>query len=232
MESIKVSIIIPVFNCEKYIGYAIQSALNQTYKNIEVIVVDDGSFDDTFDIAKLFNGITVLMKTNGGTASALNTGIRNSTGEYIKWLSADDVLYYDAIENMMKYADSNDTVYYTNYDYIDSDGNITGEFIEPERDSESSFKELMLHFFGNGSSSLIHRDVFEKIGLFDDSLPHSEDYEFWLRAASKGIKIKGIPIKTLKYRLHPEQLTNTVGGSLDEEIKAKYLTKKELGDTE
>jgi teichuronic acid biosynthesis glycosyltransferase TuaG len=89
----KVSIIIPVYNCQKYVGYAIESALNQTYEDVEVIVIDDGSFDDTLDIITQFDGITVLVKNNGGTASALNEGIKTAKGDWIHWLSADDVLH-------------------------------------------------------------------------------------------------------------------------------------------
>ena len=95
------SIIIPVYNGEKYILECVQSALNQTIP-CEVIVVNDGSTDRTHDILLGFNNITYLIKPNGGTASALNLGIRNSNGNWIHWLSADDVLYPNAVENMLK----------------------------------------------------------------------------------------------------------------------------------
>ena len=229
METPTVSIIIPVYNGEKYIRECVQSCLNQTYDSYEIIVIDDGSTDNTLNILCEFDFITVLIKPNSGTASALNTGIKNAKGQWIKWLSADDVLYPDAIENMMKSVSDDNTIYYTNYHIIDSDSNITGQFVEPNRDTN----QLWSLFFGNGSSSMIHRKVFEKCGNFDDSLAHSEDYEFWLRATQVyGVKMELIPFFSLKYRRHPDQLTNRVGGSLDSLIKNKIKSLIETTSSE
>ena len=213
-----VSIIIPVYNCEKYIREAIQSALDQTYGNTEIIVVDDGSTDKTRDIILEFKDITTIFKVNGGTASALNAGIRAGSGKWIKWLSADDVLYKDAISEMMKRVLDRYTIHYTHYDYIDENGNVTGEFVERDRPES----ELWGYFYGNGSTSLFHRDLIDKIGYFDDSLRHSEDYEFWLRATQVyGCRLCLLNMKSLKYRRHPDQLTHKVGGSNDSLIKNK-----------
>ena len=103
----KVSIIIPVYNTEKYLRECIESALNQTYKDIEIIAVNDGSNDNSLKILESFkNRIKIISKKNGGTATALNEGIKNMTGEWFKWLSADDVLYSNAIEELMKEVES------------------------------------------------------------------------------------------------------------------------------
>ena len=222
-------IIIPVYNGEKYIVESIVSALNQTV-TCEVIVVNDGSTDKTHDILCGIPNITYLIKNNGGTASALNIGIRNSNSNWIHWLSADDVLYPNAVENMLKEIsitpNNTNYIYYSDYDIIDKNSNIIGEFIEPiERNfltREERFKELLGNYYGNGSSSMIHRSTFDKIGYFNESLKHSEDYDFMLKAMAHGVDLKLVPIKTLKYRRHPEQLTNTVGGSLSEFIRSKY----------
>jgi len=219
----KVSIIIPVYNGEKYLKEAIDSALNQTYKDIEVIVIDDGSTDKTTAILKdsvvRLHGKVRMHATNRGTAAALNTGIELAQGDYIKWLSADDVLLPQAIESMMWFvlADSRreNTIYYTNYHIIDQYGKHKKDWIEPETPPD-----LWKRFYGNGSSTLIHKSVFKKCGLFDESLRHSEDYEFWLRATQiYGINLTLIPIFTINYRNHPDQLTHKVGGSLDKQIK-------------
>lgn len=223
------SIIIPVYNGEKYILECVQSALNQTIP-CEVIVVNDGSTDRTHDILLGFNNITYLIKPNGGTASALNLGIRNSNGNWIHWLSADDVLYPNAVENMLKEImitpNQINYVYYSNYDIIDENSGRIGQFIEPtERNlktREERFNELMGNYYGNGSSSMIHKSVFKNIGYFDETLDHSEDYDFWLKAMSKGMDLKLIPINTLMYRRHSEQMTNKVGGSLNDLIRSRY----------
>lgn len=222
------AIIIPVYNCEKYIKECIDSAKKQTIP-CEVIVVNDGSTDKTHDICKSIDGITYLIKPNGRTASALNCGIRNSHCKWIHWLSADDVLYPNAVEIMLKEISEtpNNTnyIYYSNYDVIDESSNIVSQFIEPLhrnfRSKEERFVELLGNYYGNGSSSMIHKSVFEKI-KFDETLLHSEDYDMWLHCMSEGMDLKLVPVKTLKYRVHDEQLTVKYGGSLSEFIRNRY----------
>ena len=224
------SIIIPVYNGEKYILEAVISALNQTIP-CEVIVVNDGSTDKTHDLLCGVPNITYLIKPNGGTASALNIGIRNSNGNWIHWLSADDVLLPDAVEKMLKdisfTPNQKNYIYYSNYDIIDENGVIIGEFIEPLHRNfstkEERFKELLGNFYGNGSTSMIHKSVFQNIGYFDETLQHSEDFDFWLKAMKNGMDLKHVPVKTLRYRRHPEQLTVKYGGSLNEVIRKRYV---------
>jgi glycosyltransferase involved in cell wall biosynthesis len=220
-----VSIIIPTFNQGKYLRECIVSALNQdiSQNKVEVIVVNDGSSDDTSDICMEFaDRIKYVYKQNGGTASALNAGITMAKGEYIHWLSSDDVMLDNAINHMLHWIDENDrgnapnTIYYTNYHVIDDRGLFLRDFKEPGHPES----KLWDFFFGNGSTTLIHREIFEKIGDFDSGLPHSEDYEFWLRATMlHDINMRLIPLFTINYRNHSEQLTNKVGGSLDKAIK-------------
>ena len=98
----RVSIVIPIYNAEKYLRECIESALNQKYEDIEVIAVNDGSKDNSLKILEEYSDrINIISKKNGGTASALNLGIKNMTGEWFKWLSADDVLYPNAIEELI-----------------------------------------------------------------------------------------------------------------------------------
>ena len=126
---------------------------------------------------------------------------------------------------MMKYVTKNDAIYYTDYDIIDSEGGFIKNFKEPDRTKmnwEEKHNELLRYYYGNGSTSLINRDVFDKIGLFDESLPYFEDYEFWLRASYNKIDLIHIPITTLKYRRHKDQMTNKVDISLADEIRSKY----------
>lgn len=215
-----VSIVIPVFNGGKYLRKCIESAISQP--DSEVIVVNDGSTDNTEAICMEYDdAITYIFKNNEGTASALNTGIFFAQGEFIHWLSADDVMLDNAIPLMMDWIQHSDTeprntIYYTHYHIIDQHGEFVRDFKEPKR-NESDLWKL---FYGNGSTSLIHREIFTKIGNFDARLPHSEDYEFWLRATQlHGMKLQLIPLFTINYRNHPDQLTNKVGGSLDNMIK-------------
>src|SRR5487761_2610644 len=116
----KLSIIIPVYNTEKYLKECIESCLNQTHDDIEVIAVDDGSTDNSVNILNDYaQKIKIIRKKNGGTASALNVGIKVMNGEWFKWLSSDDVLYNNAVEILVRQAElmgelGMSTIFYSN----------------------------------------------------------------------------------------------------------------------
>ena len=158
----KVSIIIPVYNTEKYLEECINSALNQTYQDIEIIAVDDGSTDNSPKILKKYSDkIRIITKKNGGTASALNAGINKATGDWIKWLSADDVLYPNAVEELIleaeKLQNKKNTILYSNHDRIDSNGKVIKQFIEQNCNDMNPFDVnviLLDHFIGNATTSL------------------------------------------------------------------------------
>ena len=213
----KVSIVIPVYNTEKYIEKCIKSALNQTYDNVEIIVVDDGSTDSTPSLLKKFEDrIKIITKKNGGTASALNHGIKNMSGQWFKWLSADDLLKNDAVEKLILEIknlgkDAENCIFYSNYDLIDENDSVIDEFIEPDYNSLDSFQRnviLLDHFYGNGTTSIMHKSIFEKCGLFDESLGYKDDYEFWLRCCIIfNFKLYLVSENLAQYRIHTEQLT-------------------------
>lgn len=208
-----ISIVIPVYNGERYLNECIDSCIAQTYKDIEIIVISDGSTDSTREIAWQYGDkIRYFHKKNGGTASALNMGMNNMKGEWFKWVSADDVLYPDAIENIMKYVNPNKPtqMYYTDYDIIDENSNVIRTFKEPERNNYDEYSaELFHNFFGNGSTSLIHKTVFT-LAKFNETLPYNEDYDFWLNLVLKhNFEMKHIPEITLKYRVHNDSITST-----------------------
>jgi len=220
---VKVTFVIPTYNCAKYVTRAIDSCLEQTYKDFEIIVVDDGSTDGTREmLIDKYQGknlpIMIHTKNNGGTASALNTGIKWAKGEFIHWLSADDMLRPEALEMILpeieKRPDAKDCIFYTDYDYIDeSDNIILQPFIEKRYPDQQALKaDLWDHHLGNGSSSMIHRSIFDRIGIFDQDVKYCEDYEFWMRAALLfGLSLVLIPGVTLHYRIHSDQLTQTLG---------------------
>jgi glycosyltransferase involved in cell wall biosynthesis len=234
----RVSIIIPVYDASKYIDECIQSALGQTYEDIEIIAVDDGSKDDSLEkLRKYSDKVKVLTKENGGTSTALNAGIKMMSGEWFKWLSADDVLEKNTIEVLIneikKLGDnSNSYIFYSSYNLIDQEGKIIGEFIEPNyNDLEDFYKNVILldHYYGNGTTSLIHKSLFDRFGLFDEKVRFQEDYEFWLRCCIiHGCKLHLIPKKLARYRLHEGQLTKKkIDESLEhvESIRSLVLSK-------
>ena len=231
----KVSIVIPVYNAEKYIEECVESALNQTYHDIEVIAIDDGSTGKSLEILKKYQDkIKIIVKKNGGTATALNTGIKVMTGEWFKWLSADDVLYPNAIEELIvetkNVKDPQKTIFYSNFHYIDSKSNIIADFIEPNYNNLDNFDLnviLLDHFVGNGSTSLIHKSAFENHGLFDENLTFADDYEFWLRCCVlNNFSMHLIPKILVGYRIHLDQLTTKVKGKFH--LQGKVIRKSIL----
>ncbi|MDH3312666.1 MAG: glycosyltransferase [Nitrosopumilus sp.] len=212
----KVSIVIPVYNAEKYLRECIESALNQTYKDIEIIAVDDGSHDNSLKILHMFKDkIKIISKKNGGTATALNEGIKKMTGQWFKWLSADDILYLNAVEELMKEVekikDEKNTILYTNYDIIDSNSKVIKQFIEPNYNNLSTFDFnviLLDHYIGNGTTSLIHKLALDEYGNFDESVGFAEDYELWLRfCLLHNCRLHLVPKILAKYRAHQTQLS-------------------------
>lgn len=210
----KVSIIIPVYNGEKYIKEAIESALNQTYTNIEIIVVNDGSKDNTDEICKSYgNKIKYIKKENGGVATALNTGIKEAKGQYVAWLSHDDLYKENRIEKGMevlsKLKDKN-TIIFSNFELIDSNGK---KFSKTNFLNDISREKLCQGFYPvvcasvNGCTTLINKNCFKKVGLFDETLRTSQDYDMWLKLF-KIYPSYCLNDSLVQYRIHAGQDTN------------------------
>ena len=237
----KVSIVIPIYNTEKYLRECIESALNQNYDDIEIIAVNDGSTDNSLEILEEYaDKIRIITKSNGGTASALNVGIENMKGEWFKWLSADDVLYPNAIRELIleaKKLENKKNILYSNYDIINSEGDIIKQFIEPNYNELSSFDFntiLLDHYTGNGTTSLIHKSALDEYGMFNETIGFEEDYELWLRfCLIHGCRLHLIPKVLAKYRVHETQLTQSkIGESLDKAEKIRQAILEKLDPNE
>ncbi|MCM3785863.1 glycosyltransferase [Neobacillus mesonae] len=221
-----VTIVIPFYNCP-YIHHSIRSALEQTYPSIEIIVVDDGSTIHANLIDPYRPYIYYLGKQNGGTATALNHGIRYASGEYIVWLSSDDMLYPEKVAmqvGMMQELGA--SISHTNFNYINEHGVVTQFRAGPSPMS----RQEMLRFFllgnpVNGCTVMIHKSVFTTVGLFDESLPYTHDYDLWYRVLLAGHSIPYITQPLTAYRRHQGMGTLRYEGAIAHEIsmtKAKY----------
>jgi len=211
----RVSVIIPIYNTEKYLQECLNSVLNQTYPEIEIIAVNDGSTDNSLEILKKYsNKIKIISKKNGGTASALNAGINIASGEWIKRFDADNVLLPEAVEELVseakKIKDKTNTILISNYYNIDSKGEIIDEVIEPNDNEVDPFDFnviLLDHNFYSSSSSLIHKSTIAKYGMFDETVGF-EDYELWLRYCILcNCRLHLVQKTLLKRRIHQGQIT-------------------------
>jgi glycosyltransferase involved in cell wall biosynthesis len=211
----KVSIIIPVYNGANFLREAIDSALAQTYGNIEVIVVNDGSIDGgkTEGIAKSYGDrLRYYYKENGGVASALNFGIREMKGEYFSWLSHDDVYYPNKVEEQIQYFKNINkiVILYSDYDLIDRDSKyIRAEKIKNIEPRDFRYALIVGNPI-NGCTALVPRSCFEVVGTFDTRLKTTQDYDLWFRMAKK-YDFLHIPKVLVKSRVHPEQGTVALG---------------------
>ena len=186
-----VSIIIPVYNGANYMREAIDSALDQTYKNIEILVVNDGSADNTEEIALSYGDkIRYFAKENGGTSTALNIGIANMRGEYFSWLSHDDMYYPDKIKVQIEYLSklsNKNTIMMTDLDGIDENYKkiYQTDYIQhikqyPPR--ENSNIHPIIYNQTHGCTLLIPKKCFDVVGLFDEKELVAQDFEFFYRA--------------------------------------------------
>lgn len=204
-----VSIIIPVYNGEDYVKEAIDSALNQTYDNKEIIVVNDGSFDKTETIClKYGKKIKYFSKENGGVSTALNLAIKKASGEYISWLSHDDLYYPNKIEDEVKIANNN-TIIYSDYDLIDENGNNIGNIILPHEKLENKNSLPLMKGLINGITLLIPKKAFIDCGEFNIDLKCTQDYDMWFRMLTKGYNFVHLELSLASSRQHRNQTTNT-----------------------
>ena len=235
MKKPKVSVIIPVYNGELYVKDAIDSALNQTYKNIEVIVVDDGSIDKTYEICESYGTkIKYYKKENGGVSTALNLGIEKMSGDYFSWLSHDDLYLSNKIEEQINYLNKikkYDVVLYSDYGYINKNGKKISETI---LDHDMLIKKpvySLLRGCVNGITMLIPKKCFDDCGVFDVNLRCTQDYDLWWKIIKKYefIHMKGILSET---RLHLLQTTNVSDKMLSEGNKLYYDMINDISDEE
>jgi glycosyltransferase involved in cell wall biosynthesis len=211
-----VSIVIPVYNGSRYLAQAINSALAQTYKNIEILVVNDGSNDGgkSRGVALAYGDkIRYFEKENGGVSTALNLAIANMRGEYFSWLSHDDLYLPDKIQiqiDILQKEEHKDAIIYGNYVNIDENSQVLSTFnagaAYPKEKLAHSLYPLLRGLI-HGCSLLIHKSHFERVGLFDEKLRTAGDYDLWFKMfrSAKLIYHDGTLVKN---RCHAEQQVN------------------------
>jgi glycosyltransferase involved in cell wall biosynthesis len=217
-ENPKVSIVIPFYNCS-YVDQAIKCALNQSYPNIQVIVVDDGSTKYSEKITPFLSRIQYIKKGNGGTATALNMGIKNATGEYFTWLSSDDLYDKFKVEKQVAFMKERAAdVSYGNYILIDTNNQVISgpagigpltriEFLEKMR------KGCIV----NGCTVMLKMKLFEDVGLFCPSLPYTHDYDLWLKLLEK-YDFLYLDESLVKRRIHQDMGTKKYEKEISKEI--------------
>lgn len=243
MKKPKISIVIPVYNGSNYLAEAIDSALAQTYKNIEIIVVNDGSKDDgaTEKIALSYGDkIKYYHKENGGSSSALNYGIKMMTGEYFSWLSHDDLYKPERIEQMVKYIKpeiSDRQAIVCNGELIDATGESVLGVKKKQLIGDYSSSEMFEIFKKgpriNGCAISVPKKMIDSVGFFDEKLVYVNDVDYWYRMMIKDCIFTWFDEKLVKTRIHGEQvsvkkkaLLETENKILSEKILSMLISEK------
>jgi len=225
----KVSVVMPAYNSEKYISESIDSMINQTYINWELIVVNDGSTDGTKKIIQEYTRkfpmkIRLIDKEkNEGISKGLNSAIKKADGIYICWLSSDDIYSIDMIENEINFLNNNKEfdIVFSNCDFINTDSEFLmscpknyyyDELVKG--DKTQPYRSLLSKYCLNGCSVMCKKEHYEKIGGFNSKFLYAHDYDMWIRLAAN-YNIGYINNINVHYRIHPEQGTNLGFNELD-----------------
>jgi glycosyltransferase involved in cell wall biosynthesis len=210
MQSPLVSAIIPVYNGSCYITKSIKSVLSQTYQNIEIIVVDDGSRDSTYEKIKPYLGrLKYIYQKNQGASAARNKGIMNSAGEYVAFLDHDDIWLPEKIEiqinQMLEHPEIG--MVHSNCGFIDADDNHLDGINWPIGAQGKCFKELFIQNKIMILTVVIRRACLDRVGFFDEGIKYCEDRELWLRLSHK-FPIGYIDKCLAYYRIHDSNMSH------------------------
>ncbi len=223
-----VSVIIPTYNRASYLIQSLESVLAQSYRNVEVIVVNDGSTDETRAILTPYrNRIVYFEKTNGGKSSALNLGLKHVSGEYVWVFDDDDVALPELIESHISVFESQPEVDFVYSGYAYFQGEDTGNVIEsveacahPDRELVG---ELLNGNFISGVSVVVRKRCYDRVGCYDERLIRAQDYDMWIRLARAGFKAGIVRRPLVKVRKHEGER-----GSEEDRFDTSVLRDKHL----
>ncbi|MHB8156207.1 MAG: glycosyltransferase [Desulfocucumaceae bacterium] len=221
-----VSIIVPTHKRPEMLGLAVQSVLSQSYKDFELIVVDDGSKDSTPEVMEKYSGkLKFFSKENGGVSSARNFGLKKASGQLIAWLDDDDYFLPDKLEKQVDYLSKNSRVglVCTGHVMIDSISPQVKKtyYIPPaHRDCTSNRRALLEQCYFANSTVMMKRECFDRAGLYDEGLRSAEDYDMWLRVAAHYL-FGVVPEVLTAYRWHGRQISMTSDTRALPELKKK-----------
>lgn len=201
-----VSVIIPCFNNASYVAEAIESVIHQTVTDVEIIVIDDGSTDNSADVVSRFDHVKLIRQTNRGVSAARNNGAKLASGRSLLFLDADDRLHPGAIEaHLAAFAsDPRCVLTFGTCDVIDSRGSVLYSHRQPP--SAYGFWDILLGVTPNPSQCMIRRDAFDEVGRFNEQIVFGEDWDCFLRLSRMGnVSCHGVVVAD--YRKHGGQST-------------------------
>lgn len=213
-----ISVIIPTYNSGKFLAEAIDSVLCQSYKDFEIIIVDDGSVDNTKIVIEKYLKLPVSIKyiyqENKGPSGARNRGITEAKGEFIAFLDADDIWLPDKLELQIKAMSQSNSIGLVcgRYYIIDCSGVIVDELsgINKYSNREELLNDMLIkNVLGGGQNAIVRKECFDKVGLFDETMKVSEDRDLWFRIA-KFYDVIILDKLLFKYRIHINNISKNI----------------------
>lgn len=207
-----VSVIIPTYNCAKYIAQAIESVLAQTYSDYEIIVVDDGSTDDTAAVLRPYRDrINYIWQENKKLPAARNAGIAASSGAYLAFLDSDDQFLPDKLTVQTRCLDERPDVglVASGYQYVDEAGHLLAEDKPWLGRPAITLESILFGGLAPVHAVLLRRDWFEQVGGFDEQFAYCEDMDLWYRLALSGCPMVWEPAVVCHYRLHAYNMSRS-----------------------
>lgn len=217
----RISVIIPCYNHARYLGEAIQSACAQTYHDVEIIVVDDGSTDHTAQVAAAFGeSVRYIYQANAGLSAARNAGIRASVGEYIALLDADDLWHPEFLQTLAVILDRDPSLgeVYCGSRFTNECGELLPQVITRTVPANGLYGALTGGEFFPPCAVLARKNVFQRVGCFDETLSASEDWDMWLRVSAQ-FPFAGISNVLALYRMHGNNMSRDLKRMLDSQLQ-------------
>ncbi len=215
----KISVIIPAYNCGRYVSETVESVLAQTYQDYELIIVDDGSTDNTKDVLAKYvdaypNKVRYIFQQNAGEGGARNRGIKESMGDYVAFLDSDDIWLPIKLEKQMALVDSlidKDVVIFGDQYHFDNNGEVLAEsmfnILKPR--NGLVYEHLLYENFITTQTVMVKKSLFDKVGYFKEGMKYCADFDMWLRLA-KDYKFYYVADVIAGYRIHSTQVSGNI----------------------
>ena len=211
MEAGLVSVIVPVYNREEYVGATIESILSQTYPSIEIVLVNDGSKDNSLNILRDYESkypekIVVIDQVNQGQVASRNNAIRKAKGEFIAFLDSDDLWKPEKLELQIPLFSENVGLVYSAIDNIDETGNIVNTEICDDSITGFILPQLLVRNRMTGGTVVLTRKSLDEVGLFDEKFNAAENWDLWIRVCKK-YEARLVNKPLVQYRVHPGNMS-------------------------
>ena len=230
----KVTVIMPVFNAEKYIKKAIDSVLNQTFKDLELLIINDGSIDATGAIIDKYKEkdrrvISIISGTNEGVVRSLNKGLKVARSDFIARIDADDIWIREKLERQIRHLNADEDLYMSATAKININDN--GEVREGEKyprifEYQDIKQNILKRNIFCHSSVVFRRDILNTVGYYNESFKNAEDYEYWIRIIDRH-KVEILPDPMVYYRISKDTISyNRIKEQRYYAIKAKLMGRR------